>query len=193
MTLVFKPAQTVAPELRPLLTEVINAHHPHLPDLGVGVGVLMVWDTGTIVDGKPRAQALKHGGYFCAATIQKVPKKWAALLPFRALMIVDWFVWLRAGERRRRALLDHELTHLDVVRPDTEDEEPKVRLRSHDLQIGGFKDVAARWGVDALEVVQVVDALTGDPEQPWLPGFDLEPSKAPTELAGLLKGATDGP
>lgn len=70
----------------------------------------------------------------------------------------DW--WEEATPARRRALLDHELHHIEV-KTDEEGEvlrddlkRPKIKLRKHDVEVGWFAIVAGRHGSSSLEIEQ---------------------------------------
>ena len=60
---------------------------------------------------------------------------------------------------KQRALLDHEVAHLELVRDDagkvkTDDAgRPRLRIRPHDYQTGGFWDVIERHKEAACEAV----------------------------------------
>jgi len=81
------------------------------------------------------------------------------------------------SEERLRAILDHELTHVCVVKDKegtakTDDlERPVLRLQPHDKQIGWFDAVAYRHGSDSVEVEQA-ERLFDDEQfhQLYLPG-----------------------
>ncbi len=79
--------------------------------------------------------------------------------------------WLEADEKQRLAILDHELTHLEIVRD--RDGEPRydvnghvrLRLRRHDYIAAGFYEVVARHRRESPEVLQVVAAFDSGGQQ----------------------------
>jgi len=70
----------------------------------------------------------------------------------------DW--WEEATPLKRRALLDHELHHIEVkldeagvvIRDDLK--RPKLKLRKHDVEVGWFALVAGRHGSNSIEIEQ---------------------------------------
>lgn len=80
-------------------------------------------------------------------------------------IVIDGDQFFDLPEEKQIAVLDHELQHLEIVR----DEEngiqlddcnrPKLKMRLHDLFVGGFTAVIARHGEDAVEVEQVREVV----------------------------------
>lgn len=145
-----------------LLDRAMREFHPDLAEHGVRVGVLMAAsDTD--------APAVKAHGYAAVASVRVVPLKDRLTKGYDAELVLDRDHWLRINARRKLALLDHELTHLEVKRRavkmpkgyqgdpvtvvDTDDlGRPKLRTRKGDVCAGdGFKEVVARHGDDADE------------------------------------------
>jgi hypothetical protein len=117
--------------------------------------------------------SLKLHGYACAATVRATTLKQRALGQRDALIVFDAFTWERLDDDERRAVIDHELYHLQVVSeergvpfvlwdpvakciatvPKHDDlGRPKLKLRLHDWHLGGFRAIAERHGDAALEV-----------------------------------------
>lgn len=184
-----------------LMHLVIAAHQPCLARAEVTVDVLMAIDRDDA--GAPTGQpAVKLSGYPCAATVKINSLKDRVLGMGDALVTIDEHQWEELTDEKRRALLDHELEHLEVARvgggvlwhdpnckvvlgiAKTDDiGRPRLKMRLHDWQLGGFRTIARRWGEDALEVHAVracKDAKTG---QYWW-DFALTPPEAPPEKAG---------
>jgi hypothetical protein len=93
---------------------------------------------------------LKHHGYAAAATVKinSLKDRAAGLADCR--IILDGDGWEKWDTKRRQAVLDHELFHLEVQR-DQEDEiksddlgRPKLRLKLHDHQLGIFEEIILR-------------------------------------------------
>ncbi len=71
-------------------------------------------------------------------------------------------------ESKLEAVIDHELTHFEVVyhaagplisQPKTDDcGRPRLKMRLHDVQIGGFDSIIERHGMGAVEARQIADA-----------------------------------
>jgi hypothetical protein len=150
-----------------LLDDVMRDRHRPLFDAGVKVGVVMaVSDT---------ADAVTHAGHSCYAKIKVVPLIDRLTKGFDAQLLIDLRKWRdELRHRQRIALLDHELSHLELAeyayapvldgdnRPTGEQEivgverddldRPKLRLVKGDVNAGdGFARVIERNGEDALE------------------------------------------
>jgi hypothetical protein len=146
-----------------LRDRAISQWHPELAENGVRVQLLMA--TSDVED----VAAVKHGGYPASATIRVVPLKDRLTKGYDAEMLIDRDSWNLSNEASRLALLDHELSHLEVKKRkvkmpkgykgepqfavDTDDlGRPKLKLRKGDYNAGdGFKDVIQRHGDKAIE------------------------------------------
>lgn len=127
---------------------------------------------------------LKHNGYPCAGTIKIVPLERRALGQGDALLTLNGATWDELSYEERLACVDHELEHLLVrAQKGTSpsgfieiDEEtgamvgqpagddlgrPKLAMRLHDWQLGGFTKIARRHCLASLEV-QAVRACRDD-------------------------------
>lgn len=148
-----------------MVKSAMSKWHPTLLDAGVTVDALMVADfdpeTGEVFP------ALKHGGYQAAATIKANNLQLRVLDNADALLVIDTCNWDRLGEAERVALIDHELTHLLVVMDQgsirrDDHGRPRLKMRLHDWQLGGFTAVARRHGEKAPEVQAVRQCREGD-------------------------------
>ena len=144
-------------EVTALVAAVRRENHRYLEGADVAVDVLMVSDIDD-ESGEVLA-ALKLHGYPAQATIKIVGPAQRALGQGDALMTLDFVSWRELPPAARRALIDHELTHLEVVcgkkgeikRDDSG--RPKLKMRLHDYEIGGFREVIERHGKTAPEVI----------------------------------------
>lgn len=137
-----------------LLAEIMRQHHRPLHMAEVKVGVLM-------------CSELKHGGYPAYATIKVVPLKDRLTKEYDAELVIDRSSWEHLRHRHRRALLDHELSHIAVakfVERESEDGEitctfstddigrPKLKTVNGDWNgSDGFREVVKRHGDWAIE------------------------------------------
>lgn len=163
-----------------MVTEAMRRWHPALIGTGVNVDALFVREYSE--DGELLA-TLTCGGYPAAATMAVVSLKHRALGCGDALLTIDEATWEVLPEPERWALLDHELTHLEVVAdgggtvivhpetgelvPDAKLDDlgrPKLRIRRHDIVVQGFREVMARHKRHALES-HAVEACRGDDGQ----------------------------
>ena len=147
------------------LAEVMRSFHRPLYDAGVRVGVLLAAsDTG---------HAVTHGGYPALATIKVVSLKDRVHKQTDAELVIDSREWDELPGASRDALLDHELSHLELKKYGyspvlTADREPTGETQIHferddldrpkltsvkgDWNTGdGFAAVIARHGRAAVE------------------------------------------
>lgn len=148
-------------EVHEMAREILEEHHPELK-LGesehVRLCILMAQVTGDDVD--PDEPAVKWNGYPALAVISVISYKQRVDKRADAEIIIDRKAWDDMTEPKQRALLDHEITHLEIqtdadgfVKSDDQGR-PKLKLRLHDWQLGGFRSIAQRYGGDAVEVVE---------------------------------------
>jgi len=149
------------------LVEVCQQYHRRLGELateskplGLTFSVLMVHDEKNLDADEILLPTLMHHGAPALAKVRAMPT------PFRAHglgdveLLVDGDRWKRLGKPTRYAVLDHELTHVELVFDDAgrlqRDDcgRPKVQIRPHDWQFGWFAEVAERHGTASIEVQQ---------------------------------------
>lgn len=147
------PVYTLAaPDDRRLLEEVAADFHPHLADAGVTVGLLLA-----VPKEGQEGPALKLHGYPALAVVKVNSLKDRVEGKPDCTVQLDGEAWKDLPDARRRAVLDHELTHVVVQRDadgrvKTDDAgRPKLKLRLHDMQVGGFEEVVKRHGAAAVE------------------------------------------
>lgn len=147
-------------EVSDLVNDTIAQHHERLLalEIPVTVGVLMVW--GDIdEEGQLTSSTLKHHGVPAAAITKINNLKLRAYGLPDAEILIDQFVWDFASNEARVALIDHELTHIELVYKDNTivlDDlgRPKLRTRTHDWHFGWFDEVVERHGKHSFESVQ---------------------------------------
>lgn len=153
-------------------------YYPDLTAAEVRFDVLLAY--GTRKEGQIVTPAIRHHGYPALAVIRVLGTKDRAAGRADVELTIDGDHWIHMGEARRFALIDHELHHLALVWEDEERRVPKpddngrprLKLRKHDFEIGGFHDIAKRHKAEAPEVVEVRRALGGiDVVQLYLPGM----------------------
>ena len=133
--------------------EIIEEHRPDLAHAEINIGVLVALSDND--DGHP----LKVGGWPCEARVSVVSLKNRALGCPDALIEIDGSVWRELNDGQRAALLHHEIHHIELAEPGKEDEghrtddlgRPVVKLRKHDYQCGGFREIHELYGDDSPE------------------------------------------
>lgn len=174
------------------LRHVMMLHHPCLIHVELVVGLIFA---ESIPDKKGNTQpAIIVNSYQAYGTAQITPVKWRAAGAPDALVTIDRMAWNSLDENGRWALLDHELTHLQVKADDKDLDvliarrnpddnrwdiegiadsdclgRPKLAMRKHDWHLGGFADVTRRWGTEALEfrVVKLCEQKNGQLIWDW--------------------------
>lgn len=165
---------TKAPaNFRVLINEVLGQYHPELSEMGLRVDALFVYAPRD-ADGFPTGPALKAGsGYPAIATISVTGLKDRVMGRGDCEMLVDGDRILRCPDDRLRALIDHELEHIEFTGNVDDIGRPKLKLRPHDVEFGWFDAVARRHEGRSLEVMQAT-RFFGERSlrQLYLPGFD---------------------
>lgn len=139
-----------------VLGEVRDLYHPRLSEVTIDVLTVVDYDE----ESGEECRCLKLHGYPAAAIVKVMSHERRAQGSGDALLTIDGIAWHELGPAARVALLDHELTHLELCEKDgtvARDDlrRPKLKLRLHDVEIGGFREVMGRHREHALEVMQV--------------------------------------
>jgi len=136
-------------EIKETLAAVIDEYQPQLRDAGLLVDVLLA-HAPSDANGDKVGPAVQLHGYPCYATIRIVGLRDRVAGRGDAELILDGDHCDTWPEAQLRAILDHELTHLELrvsdgghVRRDDIDR-PLLRIRKHDRQFGWFDCVARR-------------------------------------------------
>lgn len=170
-------------EVHDMARDILERHHPELrlPDGNfVTLCILMAFQENK----ECTEPAVKLHNYPCAAIVSIIPYKQRVDKRADAEIIIDQKVWDELIEPSQRALLDHEITHLTFQIDEngalkTDDQgRPKLTMRNHDWQLGGFETIAKRYKQDALDVIEIrkfqekYGAVTLAPEkEPEQPGM----------------------
>lgn len=144
-----------------VIGRIIDEAHQDLKECGALIAVLFV-ESST-------GPAIISGGYPVRAKVKLTTAKDRALVSGRdrydVLLMIDWRVWEDCEPSEREALIDHELSHVVVVRDDGrieshDDGRPKLRLRPGDWNIGdGFAAVVRRRGSAAPEYQNLITVV----------------------------------
>ena len=159
----------------------LASFHGALDEAGVTIDTLMAY-ANVDANGDAVGPALTLGGYACVGRIKVMGLKDRAAGRADAELLLDGDKWNEFSDEEQSAIIDHELTHLELqvddngLRRDDLDR-PKLRNRKHDHQFGWFDEVVRRHGRDSIELMQYDHFVETAYKQLWLPGVE-EPVKA---------------
>lgn len=147
-----------------LVEEIIEEFHPELKQVEMKIDLLEA--RATLDDeGFPEGPALTHQGYQALGICRIVNYRDRVKGCGDAEIQIDGDWWDDAEPEQQSALIDHELTHIEIVtgedgRPRLDPiGRPKIKMRKHDRQFGWFDDVAKRWGKNSVEHQQASQVL----------------------------------
>ncbi len=162
------------PEINTILTKTIDKKtgvHSRLGSLDVKVRIVLVEAVvADDADDGPPPSALKLHGSPAIAIVKIMDPLGRFLTKCHVLIQIDEYAWAELSEETKIALIDHELTHVDVVRDSNniakrnDDRSPKLKMRHGDWQLIGFAEVIERHGGDAHEakhLMNVCEATNG--------------------------------
>lgn len=125
-----------------------------------GVTIHLRYVTNHDKDDEP-IPALKHHGYPAVAVIKinSLEARQQGLAD--CTITIDEYSWQAKSDAEKLAILDHELAHLEL-KFDTSEQgtgalirddlgRPKMKIRLHDFEFGGFHHIAERHGPQAAE------------------------------------------
>ena len=173
-------------EQRAALQHAMASWHRDLLEHGLAV-TLLVAHGPTDDDGEVVAPAIMHNGYRALAVVKIVQQVYRAAGIGDVLVIIDGDRWEELDDETRLAVLDHELTHVELqfmsarpkkakkTKPGEEPEpirveppklvvdgqgRPRITMRKHDKQYGWFDEVAKRHGAASIEVQQATEIFS---------------------------------
>jgi hypothetical protein len=160
-----------------LASELLKQYDTHKPLVVVGVEIDFVFARADVDEkGKLVNDALTKNGIKALGITRKMPLKDRAMGRGDAEVALDGDWWIKATAEQQAALLDHELTHLEVksdkhgnVKYDDLGR-PQLNLRKHDIEVGWFKCIAERHGEASLERIQA-KAIMDNAGQYFWPGI----------------------
>ena len=161
-------------ELVATIREVMKQHHEDKHIEGVSVDCLLA-HTDRI-----GGTAIKSRGTYALACIRITSLIERVMGMADAIMIIDNFSMQSWKDARLRAVIDHELEHIQLIRdkknnsPRRDDHDrPMLGIKQHDYQFGWFEGPVKHYGYDAVEydqAAQLVAVAKWIPQT--LPGFD---------------------
>lgn len=138
-----------------LVSEVLLQHRPDLAEVDLRLDVLMA----SPKEGQ-EGPALKLRGRACVATVRILPVADRVAGAADARITLCSESWDERDDRRRRAVIYHELLHLELSRDGEgavkidDAGRPKLRMRQHDFEVGWFAEAVSLFGQDAEEAIQ---------------------------------------
>lgn len=185
-------------EVPPLVSEIIEGHYPDLAEAGVTV-TCMLAHADLDRDGVRTGPALKLHGYPAAAIMKINSAKDRAEGKADATLTVDGDEWTTWTDHERLARVHHEIHHLTVLRDDDGEIlldkalRPRLKLRLHDLVLGGFAEIAKLYGEDSGEAAQAESIPLRHVQLLWsFADADHEPRSGRRSSAGRRKAAMAG-
>jgi hypothetical protein len=185
----YQKCHEVSDEVDELLQELIEKgpDHVDLSEAKLTINALFVTPK---LDkyGNPTECALKVNRYPALAAIKVTSYKDRIKGMADAELLLDFPHWEKAPRMEKIAILDHELTHLAVIKDEYDRMKsddcgrPKLKVRLHDVQFGWFSSIARRYGKHSIEIKQAT-VLFDEFGQAYWP--DLFSSTA--ELRKILK------
>ena len=168
------------PEVREMAEQIIGEFISHKPlsEANVKIDFLMAY-ADVSEDGESKGHALTKNGIKALGITRKLSLKDRAMNRGDAEVCLDGDWWEEATEGQRRALLDHEIHHLEVkvdeegvvIRDDLK--RPKLRLRKHDVEVGWFAIIAGRHGSNSIEIQQAKSVMDSYGQLFW-PSIDAQ-------------------
>lgn len=158
-------------EQHEVVQQMMEKYHQPLVDAQVKIDVLRAWARKD-KNGDPVGPALTLHGWPCLAIVRVIPYKQRVKGCGDAEIAIDDERWDELSEWDRKALIDHELEHLELRHKQDDLDRPKLKLRHHDYRLEGFHSIIRRHGRFALEWQEYV-RLAVDQDCPvkqlWLP------------------------
>ena len=136
-----------APEVAEVARDLIHGHHSHLGPVRIEYVFLSepISERGKDVWGRAR----KVTGLNAYLALDAKPKEPKEPQGFFVIEIVKR-VWMQLDEKSKRALIDHELTHLWV------NDDGSLSIRPHDLE--EFNDIVRRYGLWRADIELFLEA-----------------------------------
>lgn len=148
-------------------------HANHRPLVNNKVKIDYVFALASLDEkGERVGHAIMHKGIRALGVARKIPLKDRALGRADAEIMLDGDWWADASPAEQLAVLDHELTHLEVKtdkRGVKRDDlgRPVLVLRLHDYEFGFFNCIAERHGAESQERKQAARMMADGSQYYW--------------------------
>jgi hypothetical protein len=145
--------EKAGPEVHELAIEILAAHHPELrmPDGSFPLLCILLASN----EGNDGGSAVEVNGYPAQARVSVIGYRQRVDDRKDVEIVLDERNWDGLNEPQQRALLDEQITALEVMRDEngavkTDDlGRARLRVRLADWRITGFRSIAQRYGDDA--------------------------------------------
>ena len=174
------------PEVKEMAEAVLEQFPSYKPLLEAKVKIDFLFAYAEVgEDGESKGHALTKHGVRALGITRKLGLKDRVAGRGDAEVCLDGDWWKDETAARQKALLDHEMHHIEVrtdqdgvvLRDDLK--RPKLKLRKHDVEVGWFAIVAGRHGSSSIEIEQAKSVMDSYGQLFW-PAIDLQ---EPLQLA----------
>ncbi len=152
MSKIYAPAPSGVAER---VAHLVKVMFPDLKNAGVVIDLLSVADDDPEVE-----HALKVRGIPAYACCKAVDVKGRTMGRGDAEITIDEAKYILLPDATKDALLAHEIHHIELqigkkgkVKLDCRGR-PKIKMRPHDIEVGWFTNIAAKFGAASIEVHQ---------------------------------------
>lgn len=176
----YAPAPQTVKDLATAILDEFESHHP-LTEADVRIDFVFAHADLDPDSGEKLNDAIRVRGFRALGVARKLPLKDRAMGRGDAEITIDGDWWNDVDDAERKALIDHELHHLEVRKDErgilTDDlGRPLLKMRKHDREYGFFDIIASRHGEYSQERIQMT-AMVERVGQLYLPGLCGAPNK----------------
>jgi hypothetical protein len=156
---------------------LMRKYYPEFIDAGLTISYIFAATDGI-------GPALSHGGYPAAGLCKINSLKDRVEGKADVTITIDKAWWTSHDVNQNLALIDHELHHILIAHDDNgkliEDDagRPKVKLRKHDWQQGGFLDIAKRHRMASVDMSSIMEVQKVFVQANLFSGDDMHPNEA---------------
>jgi hypothetical protein len=174
---VFTPCANEDQTVLDMADQIIRRYYPEFIDAGLTIFYVFVETDGI-------GAALSHGGYPAAGACKINSLKDRVEGKADCTITIDKAWWAGHDTRQNLAMLDHELHHILIAKDDDNkfilDDcgRPKVKLRKHDWQHGGFLEIAKRHRMASVDMHSIMEVQGVFVQANLFAGDDMHPNEA---------------
>ena len=174
-------------DVEQIVDELLHEYQTHRQTVEAEVKVDLIFAFANVdEDGEKKGVALKLHGIRALGITKATSLKDRVMGRGDVEILLDGDWWKTATIEEQRALVDHELTHIEVCVDEhgvieTDDyHRPIVKMRKHDYEFGWFNVIAERHGRSSIERQQAAIIMDGSGQYYW-------PTVASRPSAGRLE------